>query len=365
MVTQVRPPRRDESTLTIGALAPLTSPGWAEAGQHLLAGMQLAVAEANAAGGIDGRPLELLVRDTAADPQRAEAVVTELAALGVAAVAGEYHSVVARAAATRADALGLPFLCSSAVLDELTEQPTRWVARIAPAQSIGWRLYGDFLLESGHRRIAVVAQPSVYWQCGTGILRDHIAPHGGTVIELGTPAPESIADALVAHGATALLLLVGHPDPAVPLVRAVRGDKRLAGLLIGAPAGQPEFATWAELLGEHGAGVPFLRYLPRELPPLGARVDKELRELLGAAPSFVAFEGYDTIAVLAELLRSHGADRASLAAAWADADVDGTRGRIRFSRTQGISVQQWAWPPVQIVDRDPAAPERFRVLRNR
>ena len=39
--------------------------------------------------------------------------------------------------ADRADALGLPFLCSSAVLDALTEEPTEWVARLAPAQSRG------------------------------------------------------------------------------------------------------------------------------------------------------------------------------------------------------------------------------------
>ena len=116
--------RTDGSSVQIGALVPLTRPGWVEAGQHLLAGLELAVREVNDAGGIVGRPLELVVRDTAADPQRAAAAVDELARLGVAALAGEYHSVVARAAAARADALGLPFLCSSAVLDALTEQPT-------------------------------------------------------------------------------------------------------------------------------------------------------------------------------------------------------------------------------------------------
>jgi hypothetical protein len=42
--------------------------------------------------------------------------------------------------------------------------------------------------------------------------------------------------------------------------------------------------------------------------------------------------------------------------------VEGTRGRIRFSRQPGISVWQWAWAPVQVADRDPAQPERFRVL---
>src|SRR4051812_34759399 len=183
--------RTDGPSVQIGALVPLTRPGWVEAGQHLLAGLELAVRHVNDAGGIVGRPLELVVRDTAADPQRAAAAVDELARLGVAALAGEYHSVVARAAAARADALGLPFLCSSAVLDALTDEPTDWVARIAPAQSRGWRIYADFLLGAGHSRVAVAVEPSVYWESGHRILRDHLAPRGGSVsaLDLRTLSP--------------------------------------------------------------------------------------------------------------------------------------------------------------------------------
>ncbi|MER8041637.1 ABC transporter substrate-binding protein [Streptomyces sp. NPDC094032] len=357
-------PRTDLPSLRIGALVPLTRPGWTEAGRHLLAGLELGVHEVNAAGGVDGRTLELLVRDTAADPERATAAVTELAGLGVAAVAGEYHSVVARAAAARADALGVPFLCSSAVLDALTEEPTEWVARLPPAQSHGWRTYADFLRGAGRTRIAVAIQPSVYWASGTRLLRERLAAHGGSVVELDANAlaPEALCDALVEHGATALLLLVGQPDPAVPIVRAVRSDPRLAGLLVGAPAGQPEFAGWAEALGGDGAGIPFLRYLPERPGPLSERVGKELRERLGEAPSFVAFEGWDAVAVLAEVFRSYGTDRAAVAAAWPRVAVEGSRGPIRFTRAPGIGVWQWMWPPVQVVDRDPADPARFRVL---
>ncbi len=306
-----------------------------------------------------------MVRDTAADPQKAEAAVDELASLGVAAVAGEYHSVVARAAAARADALGLPFLCSSAVLDALTDQPTAWVARLAPAQSHGWSMYGDFLRNAGHRRIALASAPSVYWAAGAGILSDCLEPHGGTVIELDMRAltATAVCDALVHDGATALLLLVGSPDPAVSLVEAVRRDPRLREILIGAPAGQPEFAEWATRLGDDGAAIPFLRYLPERLSPFGRRVETALRERLGEAPSFVAFEGYDTIAVLADVLRSHGPDRPRIADAWPHVAIEGTRGAIRFTRAPGISVWQWAWPPMQVVDRDPAALDRFRILQ--
>jgi ABC-type branched-subunit amino acid transport system substrate-binding protein len=352
------------SSIRIGALAPLTRPGWVEAGRHLLAGLELAAREVNDAGGIEGRPLELVVRDTAADPQRAVAAVEELAALGVAALAGEYHSVVARAAAARADALGLPFLCSSAVIDALTEEPSEWVARIAPAQSHGWRVYADFLLGAGHTRVAVATEPSVYWASGAAILREHLAPRGGAVVELDMRelGPAALCDALAGHAATALLLLVGHPEPAVPIVRAVRADARLAGLLVGAPAGQPELAGWAALLGDDGAGVPFLRYLPERLGPIGARVEAALTERLGEAPSFVAFEGHDTVSVLAQVLRTHGTDRARIAKAWSEVAVEGTRGPIRLSRIPGGRVRQWAWAPVAVADRDPADPARFRVL---
>jgi ABC-type branched-subunit amino acid transport system substrate-binding protein len=354
----------DGSSVRIGVLVPLTRPGWVEAGRHLLAGLELAVGEVNDAGGIAGSSIDLVVRDTAADPEKATAAVDELARLGVAALAGEYHSVVARAAAARADALGVPFLCSSAVLDALTDEPTEWVARVAPPQSCGWQIYADFLLDAGHRRIAVAAQPSVYWASGIRILRDHLAPRGGTVTEFDMSAltPAAVCDALADHHATALLLLTGFPEPAVSIVKTVRRDQRLAEVMIGAPAGQPEFAEWARLLGDDGAAIPFLRYLPGTLSPLGTRVEKALGDRLGEAPSFVAFEGYDTIAVLTESLRSHGADRARIAEAWPRVQVEGTRGQIRFSRTAGISVWQWTSAPVQVVDRDPAAPDRFRVL---
>jgi ABC-type branched-subunit amino acid transport system substrate-binding protein len=352
------------SNVRIGALIPLTRPGWAEAGRHLLNGLELGVCEVNDAGGINGRPLELLVRDTAADPNRTVAAVDELDSLGVAALAGEYHSVAARAAALRADAIGLPFLCSSAVLNALTEQPTKWVARLAPMQSHGWQSYADFLFKAGHTRIAVAIEPSIYWAFGASILREYFASRGGSIIELDMRvcAPMALCDELIANDATALLLLVGHPEPALSIVKSVRRDQRLGGILIGAPAGQPEFAEWALQLGDDGTEIPFLRYLPDRLGSLGARIQAALIARLGEAPSFVAFEGYDTITVLAHVMRSNGTDRVRIAESWSSIAVEGTRGRISFSRATGNGVWQWACPPVQIVDRDPANPDSFRVL---
>lgn len=58
-------------------------------------GMQLAVEEANAKGGVRGRPIELLFRDDGFDPQRAERVAEELIAAKVEAVLGPMTSMIA------------------------------------------------------------------------------------------------------------------------------------------------------------------------------------------------------------------------------------------------------------------------------
>jgi ABC-type branched-subunit amino acid transport system substrate-binding protein len=78
----------DESAIQVGVLVPLTRPGWVEAGRHLLAGIELAARDVNDAGGIAGKPLELVIRDTAGNAQTAAAAVDELARLGVAALRG-------------------------------------------------------------------------------------------------------------------------------------------------------------------------------------------------------------------------------------------------------------------------------------
>lgn len=346
----------------IGALAPLTRPGFREAGRHLRAGIELAIAEINDAGGIGGRPLELLLRDTAGTPPQAAAAIRDFAAAGAVAVTGEYHSVVAHAAASAAVRAGLPFVCSSAVLDDLADAPDGLVARVAPAQSYCWDVYAGYLAAAGHGHVALVVQPDRYWSSGARLLHDALAKHGITVtrIDHATLAGGPAADLLA--GADALLLLVAYPEPAASLVRAVRADARLSGLRIGDPAGRAEFPEWLALLGADGADVPFLRYRPARLGSPGERVAGRLAGLLGPDPSFVALEGYDSVQVAAAALRAGGPDRRRFAEALRGLQVTGTRGTISFSPGPG-GVLQWTWPPVQVAARpDPRQPAAISVL---
>jgi ABC-type branched-subunit amino acid transport system substrate-binding protein len=94
--------------LRIGAFAPLTRPGLVPAGRQLKAGLELGIEEVNRAGGVDGRLLELLMRDSAGLADRATAALQDLDGERVVALAGEFHSVVARRPAELADSRGLP-----------------------------------------------------------------------------------------------------------------------------------------------------------------------------------------------------------------------------------------------------------------
>jgi ABC-type branched-subunit amino acid transport system substrate-binding protein len=342
----------------VGAFAPLTTPGFAPAGRHLTAGLQLGVEDLNQQGGVDGLLVELSLRDTGGGPNRAPSALHELDAEGVVAVVGEFHSAVARPLAELAHRLGLPFVCSSATLDNLTSVPTDCVARLAAPQSHGWRVYADYLLSAGHQRIALAITPDEYWSSGARVLEARCREEGAscTRIDVTSLSDRAVADRLAEiNGVGALLLLVPYPEPLAGIVRTVRSDGRLDHLLIGDPAGRAEFREWSQLLGRHGLGVPYLRYLPPSLSEFGATVTSRLAQRLGDAPSFVALEGYDTIMVLGACLQLAGDDRERLGRALRRVTVQGTRGLLRFRHAPDIPVLQWVWPPVEVAAHSDAA----------
>jgi ABC-type branched-subunit amino acid transport system substrate-binding protein len=351
----------------VGGFAPLTTPGFAPAGRHLRAGLQLGVEDFNQAGGLDGQLVELSLRDTGGGPDRALSALHELEAQGVAAVVGEFHSAVARPLAELAHRLRLPFVCSSATLDNLTSVATDCVARLAPPQSHGWRVYADYLLGAGHRRIALAITPDEYWSSGAAVLEARCGEERAscTRIDVTGLSGRAVADRVAEiNGVGALLLLVPYPEPLAGIVRAVRSDGRLDHLLVGDPAGRAEFPEWSQLLGRHGLGVPYLRYLPPSLSDFGARVTRRLAQRLGEPPSFVALEGYDTIKFLAACLQLAGDEREGLGRALRRVTVQGTRGLLQFRRAPDIPILQWVWPPVEVAAHTDASRwDRVAVLQ--
>ncbi|HSR29635.1 MAG TPA: ABC transporter substrate-binding protein, partial [Anaerolineae bacterium] len=82
-------------TIRIGGVGPLSAPGTVVGGIAMQFAMNLAVQDINEAGGVLGKPLELIFADTEGLPERGGAVVERLInENGVVAITGEYHSAV-------------------------------------------------------------------------------------------------------------------------------------------------------------------------------------------------------------------------------------------------------------------------------
>jgi branched-chain amino acid transport system substrate-binding protein len=94
---------------------------------------ELAVEEINAAGGIRGRPIELIARDDSGDPDSAVAVAADLVSEGVVAVIGHVYSGTTLAAAPvyGAGTRPSPVITPSSSAPEIA-QAGRHVFRLCP-----------------------------------------------------------------------------------------------------------------------------------------------------------------------------------------------------------------------------------------
>jgi branched-chain amino acid transport system substrate-binding protein len=122
------PPRNGE--LRLGALFPFTGP-LAIYGDEVFRGLSLAVAAANEAGGIAGRPV-VLARGDAPDAAAAVAETRRLAAEGVPLIFGTFATAAALAASQAADQQGIAFVELAAAADLLTARGFRHVFRTGP-----------------------------------------------------------------------------------------------------------------------------------------------------------------------------------------------------------------------------------------
>ncbi|MFQ5577761.1 MAG: ABC transporter substrate-binding protein [Anaerolineae bacterium] len=150
-------------TVKIGALAPLSAPGSVTGGGAMKAAFEIAVEEINAAGGVLGKPVELILVDTEGLPERGTAAMERLINQeGVVGVVGEYHSAVGLTAKEVAHVNGIPTIFAETWNDKITNVQYPEVFRIAPVSSVVSAVDAEFVASLGFKKVVIMSENTGY-----------------------------------------------------------------------------------------------------------------------------------------------------------------------------------------------------------
>jgi branched-chain amino acid transport system substrate-binding protein len=152
--------------IKIGMVAPLTGPG-AESGRFQTQGAKLAAEEINKAGGVLGRPLELVIED---DQTTNPGVVLAFSKLAgdatIPAFIGPIRSTQIHAMAPDALKLGKPVMIGGTD-PALTHMGNPWLFRFRPNDSYSARVIADFGVKSlGKKKWAIVHSTDAFGTAG-------------------------------------------------------------------------------------------------------------------------------------------------------------------------------------------------------
>ena len=125
-----REPKRTEE-LRIGEVASLTG-ALAAQGTAVHEGVVYAVSEVNAAGGVHGRPVELITRDDGGRPEEATTAAQDLTTRErVSALVGGYVDSIVGPVAQVAERERVPYVASSSLDQRLTQRGNAWFFRVS------------------------------------------------------------------------------------------------------------------------------------------------------------------------------------------------------------------------------------------
>lgn len=154
-----------EGPLKVGLLVPLSGPG-AEFGDQERAAFEAVIGVVNAASGINGRPISVVVKDSKSD-------ATEAARLANQLILDE--RVVAIATGTGADTLAIAdlatrssvpifFMGSTLAATDKKAAYFRWVFRTCTTATDDAELIRDRIVKDGHKRIAIFYSEDAFGQ---------------------------------------------------------------------------------------------------------------------------------------------------------------------------------------------------------
>jgi branched-chain amino acid transport system substrate-binding protein len=148
--------------IRIGVAAPLTGEQ-AKAGQDVLHGVQLAVSEWNAKGGVLGKRIVIIAGDDRADEKEAYIVAEKLANQGICGVVGHYNSHCSIAGSRIYHQRMLPQISPSSTNPKFTEQGFVNVFRSCGRDDQQGQVAADFAIRHLNiRKVAIFSDGTTY-----------------------------------------------------------------------------------------------------------------------------------------------------------------------------------------------------------
>jgi len=178
-------------SVKVGALYPFSG-GLALLGDESFRGLEVAIDERNAAGGLKGQKIEI-VKGDAVDPNQAVGEARRLTSVEkVPVVFGSYASSISLAATQVAELAGVPYFEMGAISDPITERGFKNVYRTNPTAKDFANKMVDAIIdaiapalktEAKSLKVAIIHEDSLYGQTVTGFQVARMKEKGLNLVE--------------------------------------------------------------------------------------------------------------------------------------------------------------------------------------
>ncbi len=325
-------------TIKIGALAPLSAPGSVTGGTAMKAAFEIAVEEINAAGGVLGKPVQLVFVDTEGLPERGIAAMERLITQDkVVAVVGEYHSAVGLTAKEVAHKYHIPTVFAETWNDKITSVQYPEVFRVAPLSSEIAALDANFIQSMGVKRIVIMTENTGYGIPAAESTTEALAAMDIEAVtysaDLGTQEFSSIVERIKAESPEMILvLLTGETSYNFQQQAAEGGIGPQDILMICNQVADDHVAFWANvpdgnLCFYRKVGLSKVLYTDATQ----AFFDKYTVKTGKPSPESYAMEAYDSLKVMAQAINAAGStDADAIISALENISYDGALGTITF-----------------------------------
>jgi branched-chain amino acid transport system substrate-binding protein len=327
-------PRPGPAPVRLGALLPLSGRS-SPSGTAMLAAAKMAVADANDAGGVLGREVELIVGDDACDPGTAVGAANQLVTRDIVVSVGGYCSSATAPTLKAFRTSGIPMIIPASNSTDLLVPEYDSVFLLSGTVTAEATFALDHIRQFGGHRLAVVHDgtsfPSALAAAATAAATGNgLTGAGSLTLSQGAPSFARIAQAVLDSGADTVFY-TGYYAEAQQLVVDLRASGFRGTIFLGDGAVVDQLLgglTEAQAVDLYGASLP----VPEFMPGLSDWISR-YRSVTGSAPGPSTLEAYDAVRLAVDAIRRAGTtDRQAVRAAIAASLVpDMISGSVRFN----------------------------------